>query len=73
MIKFLSFIAYIFIFIPIWGVRKLTGSGRFGSRFHKSRTAWNQPFNAGAEERKAAPNEMGDKTSIKTGPAAAQG
>lgn len=40
MLKALSVVTYIIIFLPIWAVRRLTGKSRFGRSFHNGPSAW---------------------------------
>jgi hypothetical protein len=42
-IKVLSAIIYIIVFIPVWLLRKLSNTGRFGSRFHQQASTWDLP------------------------------
>lgn len=43
MLNILSAFAYIFLLLPVWAVRKATGTSRFGRRFHRAPTAWDRP------------------------------
>lgn len=43
MSRLLSALVYVFVFLPIWLFRNLTGTSRFGRRIHASPSAWDRP------------------------------
>jgi hypothetical protein len=38
------FTLYVLVFLPIWAFRTITGTSRFGRRFHESASAWDRPL-----------------------------
>ncbi|QUJ69365.1 hypothetical protein KDD30_21610 (plasmid) [Photobacterium sp. GJ3] len=44
MMKFLCLISYLFIFLPVWAVSALLGTGRFNRRFHQRHSTWDKPI-----------------------------
>jgi hypothetical protein len=50
-IKTLSAIIYIIVFIPVWLLRKLSNTGRFGSRFHQQASTWDLPVSGTSKSR----------------------
>ncbi|WP_372425815.1 hypothetical protein [Salinarimonas chemoclinalis] len=39
----LCILLYVFVLLPIWAVRRITGGSRFGRRFHAAPSAWDRP------------------------------
>lgn len=64
MASLLSALVYVFVFIPIWFVHKVTGTSRFERQFHHHASAWDRPV---SPARRPQPQPSPPRTAVQGG------